>query len=152
MQIRLQKYLSEQGICSRRQAEKFMLEGKIFVNGEPATVLGTKINPETDKISINNQIIKQRKNLVYIAINKPVGVITSCFQPGSKTIVELVKLKERIYPVGRLDKDSSGLLLLTNDGVLAHRLSHPRFSHQKEYIVTVKSEVDARSLRWLSVG
>lgn len=152
MQIRLQKYLSEQGICSRRQAEKFMLEGKVFVNGKPATVLGTKINPEVDTVSINNQIIRQRKNLIYIVVNKPVGVVTSCFQPGSKTIVEIVKIKERIYPVGRLDKDSSGLLLLTNDGILAYRLSHPSFLHEKEYIVTVENRITEGALEKLRRG
>ena len=86
MQLRLQKYLSEQGICSRRQAEKLIVEGKIFVNGEAATVLGTKIDPEVDKVSVNNTVIKQRTSLIYIAINKPVGIVTSCHQPDSSTL------------------------------------------------------------------
>ena len=141
MLLRLQKYLSEQGICSRRQAEKLIVEGKIFVNGIPQTVLGSKIDPEIDKISINNIVIKQRKNLVYIAINKPVGIVTSCHQPGSRTIVDLMDLKERLYPVGRLDKDSNGLLLMTNDGILAYRLSHPKFKHEKEYVVSLEKRI-----------
>ena len=152
MKIRLQKYLSEQGICSRRQAEKLIVDGKIFVNDEPATILGTKIDPEIDTVSVNNNVIKQRKNLIYIAINKPVGIVTSCFQPGSKTIVELVKIKERIYPVGRLDKESSGLLLMTNDGVLAYRLSHPSFAHEKEYVVTVEKRIMEGALEKLRRG
>ena len=152
MKIRLQKYLSEQGICSRRQAEKLIVDGKIFVNDEPATILGTKIDPEIDTVSVNNNVIKQRKNLIYIAINKPVGIVTSCFQPGSKTIVELVKIKERIYPVGRLDKESSGLLLMTNDGILAYRLSHPSFAHEKEYVVTVEKRIMEGALEKLRRG
>jgi len=152
MQIRIQKYLSEQGICSRRQAEKLIVEGKISVNGKTQTVLGAKIDPETDKVYVNNEVIRQRKNLIYIAINKPVGVVTSCFQPGSKTIVELVKLRERIYPVGRLDKESSGLLFLTNDGILAYRLSHPKFKHEKEYVVSVEKRITEGALNKLRGG
>jgi len=152
MQLRLQKYLSEQGICSRRQAEKLIVEGKIFVNGEPQTVLGTKIDPEVDKVSVNNIVIKQRKNLIYIAINKPVGVVTSCYQPDSRTVVELVNMRERIYPVGRLDKDSSGLLLLTNDGILAYRLSHPKFKHEKEYVVSLEKRIMEGALNKLRDG
>ncbi len=152
MQLRLQKYLSEQGICSRRQAEKLIVEGKIFVNGEPQTVLGTKIDPETDKVSVNNVVIKQRSNLIYIAINKPVGIVTSCHQPDSKTIVELLNIKERVYPVGRLDKESSGLLLMTNDGILAYRLSHPKFKHEKEYVVSLEKRIPEGALDKLRRG
>jgi len=152
MQLRLQKYLSEQGICSRRQAEKLIVEGKIFVNGESQTVLGTKIDPEVDKVSVNNIVIKQRKNLIYIAINKPVGIVTSCHQPDSHTVVELINLRERIYPVGRLDKDSSGLLLLTNDGILAYRLSHPKFKHEKEYVVSLEKRIMEGALNKLRDG
>jgi len=152
MLLRLQKYLSEQGICSRRQAEKLIVEGKIFVNGEPQTVLGSKIDPEIDKVSINNIVIKQRKNLIYIAINKPVGIVTSCHQPGSRTIVDLMDMKERLYPVGRLDKDSSGLLLMTNDGILAYRLSHPKFKHEKEYVVSLEKRIMEGALAKLRDG
>ena len=152
MLLRLQKYLSEQGICSRRQAEKLIVEGKIFVNGVPQTVLGSKINPDIDKISVNNIIIKQRKNLLYLAINKPVGIVTSCHQPGSRTIVDLMDLKERLYPVGRLDKDSSGLLLMTNDGILAYRLSHPKFKHEKEYVVSLEKRIMEGALTKLRNG
>jgi len=152
MLLRLQKYLSEQGVCSRRQAEKFIVEGKIFVNGVPQTVLGSKIDPEIDKISINNIVIKQRKNLLYIVINKPVGIVTSCHQPGSRTIVDLMDLKERLYPVGRLDKDSSGLLLMTNDGILAYRLSHPKFKHEKEYVVSLEKRIMEGALTKLRNG
>ncbi|RLD11434.1 MAG: rRNA pseudouridine synthase, partial [Chlamydiae bacterium] len=152
MQLRLQKYLSEQGICSRRQAEKLIVEGKIFVNGKPQTVLGTKIDPDIDKIAVNNTVIKQRNNLIYIAINKPVGIVTSCYQPDSKTIVELVNLRERVYPIGRLDKDSSGLLILTNDGILAYRLSHPKFNHEKEYVVSLEKRISEGALDKLRRG
>ncbi|MCX5882079.1 MAG: S4 domain-containing protein, partial [Deltaproteobacteria bacterium] len=127
--IRLQKYLSIAGICSRRHGEELILAGEVWVNGKVITELGTRVDPLADTVEIDGKqdvlsgLVRQR--LVYIALNKPIGYVTSCEQPGEKLVTDLVNVPERIYPIGRLDKDSTGLLMLTNDGPLHHRLSHP---------------------------
>jgi pseudouridine synthase len=150
--IRIQKYLSAAGICSRRKAETYIRAGRVRVNGRTVTVLGTKIDPQKDRIEVDGRPVGAPAQKLYIALNKPKGYVTSCDHPGQDLVVDLVDLPDRIYPVGRLDKDSVGLLLLTNDGRLHHRLSHPSFDHEKEYEVSVKHPIDDGVLAHLSRG
>ena len=152
--MRLQKYLAHAGICSRRKAEEHILNGSIKVNHKIVTTLGTKVDPEKDKVFFNHKpvILKQDVSRVYIAINKPEGVVTSCSQQKAKIIMDLVDIDERVYPVGRLDKDSKGLVLLINDGNLHNKLSHPSFNHEKEYIVTTKEPISDAALKNMAQG
>ena len=150
--MRLQKFLSAAGVCSRREGETYILNGRVSVNDTVVTELGTKIDPETDIITVDGTPVTLQQNLIYIALNKPKGYITSCRQGEEKIVLDLIDIPERIYPVGRLDKDSSGLLLLTNDGRLHHRLSHPSFDHEKEYEVTVSKPMSPGSIRKLEKG
>jgi 23S rRNA pseudouridine2605 synthase/23S rRNA pseudouridine2604 synthase len=150
--IRIQKYLSSAGICSRRKAESYIRAGRVRVNGKTVTELGTKIDPQKDRIEVDGRPVGAPAQMLYIALNKPKGYVTSCDHPGQDLVVDLVDLPDRIYPVGRLDKDSVGLLLLTNDGRLHHRLSHPSFDHEKEYEVSVKRPIDDGMLAHLSRG
>jgi 23S rRNA pseudouridine2605 synthase/23S rRNA pseudouridine2604 synthase len=152
MLIRLQKYMSERGICSRRQAEKHITAGKIRVNGTVVTTLGTKVDPDRDIVTYDKNIVRDTSQLVYVMLHKPAGVVTSCKQPGEKTVMNLVRTAERVYPIGRLDKDSTGLLLLTNDGELAYRLMHPKFQHEKEYIVETTEPITEGALKKLRNG
>ncbi|MBI5590528.1 MAG: rRNA pseudouridine synthase [Deltaproteobacteria bacterium] len=150
--IRLQKYLSIAGICSRRHGEELILAGKVWVNGKLVTELGTRVDPLVDTVEIDGKPVLDRQRLLYIALNKPRGYVTSCEQPGEKLVTDLVNVSERIYPIGRLDKDSTGLLLLTNDGPLHHRLSHPSFDHEKEYLVTLAAPIPDSALRKMAEG
>lgn len=150
--VRLQKWLSEAGVCSRRHGENLIRAGKVRVNGEVVTTLGTKVDPEKDHVQVDGRPVKPASQKIYVALHKPKGYVTSCDHPGQKLVIDLIDLKERIYPVGRLDKDSTGLLLLTNDGHLHHQLSHPSFDHEKEYDVTVDRPIDDGSLRRLAEG
>lgn len=122
------------------------------VNGESVTQLGTKIDPSADRIAVDGTAIRGKPQAVYIALNKPEGYVTSCDHPGEKTVVDLVAVDQRVYPIGRLDKESTGLILLTNDGRLHHRLSHPSFDHEKEYEVTVTKPIPAHALHKLAAG
>ena len=150
--VRLQKFLSSAGYCSRRQGEVYIQEGTVRVNGRIITELGTKVDPEKDRIDINGQLLTVRQTPVYIALNKPRSYVTTCNQKNEKIVVDLVDIPERIYPVGRLDKDSTGLLLMTNDGNLHHHLLHPSFDHEKEYIVTVATPISDSALSKMEKG
>ncbi len=150
--VRLQKFLSAAGVCSRRKGEELIVAGKVAVNGETVVELGTKIDPDQDQIEVDGKKIQPAHTLIYIALNKPEDYVTSCSHPGEKVVVDLVDISERIYPVGRLDKDSTGLLLLTNDGRIHHRLSHPSFDHEKEYDVTVARPISNGALKKMSDG
>ncbi|MFO7559221.1 MAG: pseudouridine synthase [Desulfobacterales bacterium] len=150
--IRLQKFLSVAGVCSRRKGEEHIRSGKVRVNGEVVTELGTKVDPEIDRIQFDGKLVQVAQKRVYIALNKPRGFVTSCNQKQEKIVLDLIDLKERIYPVGRLDKDSTGLLLLTNDGAVHQKLSHPSYDHEKEYDVTVAMPIQDRELRRMSDG
>jgi len=150
--IRLQKYLSTAGICSRRHGEELILAGKVWVNGKVITELGTRVDPLTDTVEFDGKPVLDRQRLLYIALNKPNDYVTSCEQPGEKLVTDLVNIQGRIYPVGRLDKDSTGLLLLTNDGQLHHRLSHPSFDHEKEYVVTLAAPISDSALQKMANG
>ena len=150
--IRLQKFLSQAGICSRRKGEEYIKAGLIRVNKTVVTELGTKIDPLNDRVEFKGEIVKQKDDLVYIAINKPKGYVTSCSQPGEKIVLDLIDISQRVYPIGRLDKDSTGLLILTNDGDLHHRLLHPSFDHEKEYDVTVSKPITDGALKNIADG
>ncbi|MGE5703486.1 MAG: pseudouridine synthase, partial [Clostridia bacterium] len=129
---RLQKVLAHAGVASRRACEELILSGRVQVNGEIVRELGTKVDPQTDVITVDQQPINREK-LVYLLLYKPTGVITSLSDPeGRKVVTDLLPgVNERVYPVGRLDYDTSGLLLLTNDGDLANRLAHPSYELDK---------------------
>jgi len=150
--MRLQKFLSTAGFSSRRKAEAFILEGRVSVNGVVITELGSKIDSQSDHVEVDGKPITVEQPLIYIAINKPKGVVASCEQKNDRIILDLIDISERVYPVGRLDKDSSGLLLLTNDGRLHHRLSHPSFDHEKEYEITVADPIPEGALRHMEKG
>ena len=150
--VRLQKFLSMAGFCSRRKGETYITQGKVKVNGRTITELGTKIDPVVDRVEINGKSLRLQEELIYIALNKPKGYITSCEQKGEPIVIDLIDISQRIYPVGRLDKDSTGLLLLTNDGELHHRLLHPSFDHEKEYIVTTALPITAKALADMRTG
>lgn len=150
--IRLQKWLSEAGVCSRRHGENLIRTGKVRVNGAVVTTLGTKIDPEKDRVQVDGRPVQVDSQKIYVALHKPRGYVTSCDHPGQQLVIDLIDIEERIYPVGRLDKDSTGLLLLTNDGRLHHRLSHPSFDHEKEYEVTVERPIDDSALMRLAEG
>ena len=151
-QIRLQKYLSQAGVCSRRKGELFIQQGRVTVNGVVVIRMGTKVDPQVDMVRLDGKLVQHRQELIYIALNKPAGVVSSCEHPGEKTVVDLVSVDQRVYPVGRLDKDTTGLLLMTNDGRLHHALSHPRFDHEKEYEVTVENNITDGALNKLARG
>lgn len=146
MEERLQKILARAGFGSRRACEQFILTGRVRVNGEVAT-LGSKADPLKDKITLDGSPIPKAEPLVYIALNKPRGVISTVEDPlGRPTVRDLVQISSTIYPVGRLDEDSEGLILLTNDGELANILTHPKYGHEKEYQVLVARQPDQDQL------
>jgi len=150
--MRLQKYLAMCGVASRRKAETLIADGLITVNGEKVTKLGTVIDENADDITYNGKLVKLEKRKVYIALNKPSGYVSSTVDKEGKSVLDLVKLKERIYPVGRLDRDSSGLLLLTNDGDFAEKVMHPRNGSEKEYFVVLDHDLKPEDIRKLEAG
>ncbi|OGR27732.1 MAG: pseudouridine synthase [Desulfobacterales bacterium RIFOXYA12_FULL_46_15] len=154
MKMRLQKYLAHAGLCSRRKAEEYISNGRIKVNGKTISELGSKIDPIMDSVAFDGKpvIIKQEHSKIYLALNKPEGYVTSCSQTKTKIVMDLIDMNERVYPVGRLDKDSKGLILLTNDGDLHNKLSHPSFDHEKEYIVTTVLPVSDIALKDMAGG
>ncbi len=153
-EMRLQKYLAHAGLCSRRKAEEYILAGRVKINHQVVKKLGTKIVPGKDHVSFDNKPVgvNLKTAKVYIALNKPAGYVTSCSQQNDKIILDLIDIQERIYPIGRLDKDSDGLVLLTNDGDLHHRLSHPSYNHEKEYIVTTGTSMSDHALKRMAQG
>lgn len=150
--MRLSKYLANSGIASRRKAEELILSGIIKVNGKVIKELGTKVDPEKDKITINNKSVSSPK-AVYYLLNKPKGFTTTVKDPyAKKTVLELVETNERIFPVGRLDRSTEGLLILTNDGDLTFKLTHPRYEKEKEYEVLTKDQLTEEELKKLETG
>lgn len=150
--IRLQKFLAHAGVCSRREGERFIQAGRVRVNGRTVTELGAKIDPGIDSVEVDGQPVRLKEKPVYILLNKPAGYISSCRHADRKIVLDLVDVPQRIYPVGRLDMDSTGLLLLTNDGRLHHCLSHPSFDHEKEYLVAVDRPIPDTALREMAGG
>jgi 23S rRNA pseudouridine2605 synthase/23S rRNA pseudouridine2604 synthase len=150
--MRLQKFLSAAGVCSRRKGEEYIKAGRVAVNGCIVAELGTKIDSARDFVQVDGNSVQFSQPLIYIALNKPIDYVTSCSHPGEKIVLDLVDIQQRVYPVGRLDKDSTGLLILTNDGRLHHTLTHPSFDHEKEYDVTVTKSINNGALRKLAEG
>jgi pseudouridine synthase len=150
---RLQKVLAHAGVASRRKSEEYMLQGRVRVNGEVVTELGTRVRPGVDRITFDGKPVEVEQEQLYYAVYKPVGYISSADDPhGRPVVVDLAPTKERVYPVGRLDMDSEGLLLLTNDGQLTHRLTHPRYEHEKEYLVLIRGRLNHAELARLQEG
>lgn len=153
MQERLQKLMSQANIASRRESENIIRAGKVKVNGNVAS-LGDKADPNKDKIEVNGRLLifSPADKHIYIALNKPKGILSSTedeLEQGRRTVRDLIDLPGHLYPVGRLDKQSEGLMLMTNDGKLAHQLTHPRYGHEKTYQVEVEGEISSESLeRW----
>jgi len=149
---RLQKVLARAGIGSRRVCEKLIVEQRVTVNGEFAE-LGEKVDPETSQVEVDGLKIGVRQDLVYYLLNKPTGVITTSKDPQERsTVVDLVPTHPRVFPVGRLDADTEGLILLTNDGDLTHYLTHPSFGIEKEYLVQVEVKPSRNAIRELRQG
>ena len=148
MKERLQKLLSAAGVCSRRAAEGYITAGRVTVNGATA-LLGQQADPETDDIRVDSVPLGREPEAVYLMLNKPRGYVTTVSdEQGRKTVMDLLTgVPVRVYPVGRLDRDSEGLLLLTNDGALTHRLLHPSHEVSKEYRVTVSGSVEGAAER-----
>ncbi len=151
MQVRINKYLAERGICSRRQADRFIDEGKVMVNGQVAEK-GMLIYGNEDLRVDGQNVSVHRPKLQYLAFNKPVGIMTSVDPNGRDTIATFLNLQERLFPIGRLDVASSGLLILTNDGDLSEAITHPRGDHEKEYLVTLEQEIDSDDLQTMEEG
>ncbi|MBQ8639150.1 MAG: pseudouridine synthase [Lachnospiraceae bacterium] len=151
--IRLNKFLSEKGVCSRREADRLVEAGKVLINGVPAA-LGAKVAPDEDEIVVDGVPVSRKKvKPVLLAVNKPVGVVcTTAEFPGEMNIVDMVKYPTRIYPIGRLDKDSEGLILMTNQGDLVNEILRSSKNHEKEYIVTVNRQVTESFLRKMRAG
>lgn len=153
MEERLQKYLAESGIASRRKCEEYITQGKVQVNGKTITELGVKVNPEKDKITFEGKNVKQEERKVYILLNKPIGyVTTSDEQFGRDKVLDLVKVRERVVPVGRLDMYTSGALILTNDGDFVYKVTHPKHEITKTYTVTVKGIIKNEEVEQLRKG
>lgn len=150
---RLQKVLAEAGLGSRRSCEKLILEGHISINGQIVKTLGVQIDPKIDRIKFDGKEIKSERK-VYLLLNKPKGYVTTLSDPqGRPTILSLLKgVRERVYPVGRLDYNSQGLLFLTNDGDLANKLIHPEFRIAKTYLVKLKGKLEADDIMRLRKG
>jgi 23S rRNA pseudouridine2605 synthase len=149
---RLQKVLARTGIGSRRVCEDLIAEGRVTVNGDVAE-LGRRVDPEVDRVEVDGVPLSVREGLVHYLLNKPAGVVTTASDPqGRPTVVQLVPPEPRVFPVGRLDADTEGLLLLTNDGDLTHRLTHPSFGVEKEYLALVEGTPSAGDLRRLREG
>lgn len=150
---RLQKYIARCGITSRRKAEEIILQGHVKVNGIIVKELGSKIAPEKDVITVYNKRIHEKEEHIYIKLYKPEGYITTVKdQFNRKTVLDLVNIKERIYPIGRLDYDTSGLLLLTDDGDLANKLMHPKYHIFKTYEADIKGSISEDSINILKNG
>lgn len=149
--MRLQKYLSQSGLCSRRKGEEYIEQGLVFVNGQKATI-GMSVDPAVDEIKIDNEVLHLQKQQVYYKLYKPFGIVTTCKQDGQSSVLDIVSIPERVFPIGRLDKNSTGLLLLTNDGRLSNYLMHPSFEHEKEYIVEVYGKIEDKALATMAAG
>ena len=151
--MRLQKYLAEAGIASRRKSEELINQGKVKVNDVIVTELGTKINPDKDKVEYDGNLVKLQNKKIYILLNKPIGYVTTAKDQFNRdSVLDLVKVKERIVPVGRLDMYTSGALLLSNDGDFVYKVTHPKHEIEKTYTVTIKGIVKKEEIELLKKG
>lgn len=152
--VRLQKFLSNAGVCSRRKAEEYILEGKVRVNGKIVYELGMKIDPLQDHVLFNGKTVKLENDNVYILLNKPIGYVTTVKEQfGRQTVIDLLKgVNQKVLPVGRLDMYTSGAIILTNDGDFIYRVTHPKYEIEKTYQVTVKGIVTNEDVDKLENG
>ena len=149
--IRINKFLSEVGYCSRREADKLLEQGRITINGK-IPELGTKVLP-TDEVRVNGTLVTEKEEpKIYLAVNKPAGIECTTNQSVRGNIVDFINYPERIFPVGRLDKDSEGLIIMTNDGDIVNKILRARNNHEKEYIVTVDKTITDRFIQRMSAG
>ncbi|HEX2294604.1 MAG TPA: pseudouridine synthase [Actinomycetota bacterium] len=149
---RLQKVLAHAGLGSRRAMEELIAAGRVKVNGRRA-VLGVRVDPTKDEVELDGSRVPLQQDLVHYMLNKPAGIVSTASDPqGRPTVVELVDLPVRVWPVGRLDTDSEGLLLITNDGELTHRLTHPRYEVPKTYLAEVKGTAGPKAIKQLIAG
>ena len=152
-EVRLQKYLADCGIASRRKAEELIKQGKVSVNGKTITELGTKVIPNKDFVEYNGQKVELQKEYVYILLNKPIGYVTTAKdQFNRESVLDLVKTNKRLVPVGRLDMYTSGALILTNDGDFVYKVTHPKHVIEKTYTVTIKGIVKDEKIEKLRKG
>ena len=153
MEERLQKYLANCGIASRRKCEEFILQGKVKVNGTTITELGFKVNPKQDVIEYNGKEVKKTDKKVYILLNKPIDYVTTAKDQFNRpTVLDLVNVEEKVLPVGRLDMYTSGALILTNDGDFIYKVTHPKYEIEKTYTVTVKGITTQEDVKKLENG
>lgn len=151
--VRLNRFLGLCGVTARRKADELIAEGRVRVNGEVVSELGTQVDPETDVVTVAGRVVRLPQGFVYLVVNKPRGYLSSVSDDrGRRVVVDLIRIKERVYPVGRLDYDAEGLLLLTNDGELAHRLTHPRFGAERTYEVWLQASIGEQELEALKKG
>ena len=152
-EVRLQKYLAECGIASRRRSEELILQGKVKVNGTIIKELGTKVIPKKDKVEYNGKEVKRQNEFVYILLNKPIGYVTTAKDQFKRdSVMDLAKTNKRLVPVGRLDMYTSGALILTNDGNFVYKVTHPKHEIEKTYTVTIKGIVQKEEVETLKNG
>ena len=153
MEERLQKFLANSGVASRRKCEEYILEGRVKVNGKTVKELGVKIDKEVDKVEFDGKIVKLSDKKVYVLLNKPIGYVTTAKDQFNRpTVLDLVKVEEKLLPVGRLDMYTSGALILTNDGDFIYKVTHPKHEIEKTYTVTVKGIVNEDDVKMLTKG
>lgn len=152
--VRLNKYLAQLGLCSRRAADRYLTQGLVQVDGQVITQLGTQINPQTQKVQVQKKTLQAQQKLTYYLLHKPTGYTTAMqrTQLDPQIVTDLVPPQPRVFPVGRLDKLTTGLLLLTNDGVLAYHLTHPKFACAKEYEATLAAPLTKERERKVAAG
>ena len=152
-EIRLQKFLANNGVCSRRKAEEHILAGDVKVNGKVVTELGTKVDPLNDEVIFKGNKVGKVEKKVYILLNKPIGYVTTTKDQFDRdTVLDLVKVKEKVLPVGRLDMYTSGALILTNDGDFIYKVTHPKYEIEKTYNVTLKGIITREEVEKLEKG
>lgn len=150
---RLQKFLANSGIASRRKCEEYILQGKVSVNGKIVDELGTKINPDKDVVKYNGKLVKKTDKKVYILLNKPIDYVTTVKdQFDRQTVLDLIDIPEKVVPVGRLDMYTSGALLLTNDGDFVYKVTHPKYEIEKTYTVTIRGIATQDDVKKLENG
>ena len=152
-QIRLQKYLADAGIASRRKAEELIKQGKVYVNGKIVNELGTKVTPNVDEIRYEGKKVEIEEKYIYILLNKTIGYVTTVKDQFNRdSVMDLVKIRKRLVPVGRLDMYTSGALILTNDGEFVYKVTHPKHEIEKTYTVTIKGIIKKEEVKNLEIG
>ncbi len=153
MQTRLHKFIASTGYCSRRKAEELMAAGKVSVNGEKVTKLGTTIDPDQDEVIVNRSVLTKVEQYRYLAVNKPKGIVcTRAQHKGERTVYDIIPDIRDLVIAGRLDKDSDGLIIMTNDGELTNKLTHPRYGHEKEYELVMSKPLSPAEIAILQKG